>query len=463
MRRRTPAHSRGGTGPSAATRARGALARLRGDERGTAAVMTAMAASSLLGIAGLAVEVGGWYVLKRNMQSAADAASMAAAQNLDATKSTAGIDAFAKGVTARNGFVHGQGGTAVSVASDPATGRVTVAVERPSTSVLLRAAGSTQSTKTVRALAAARVVDAGARPCVHALVGSVYVNNNADLLAAGCSLVSDSAAADAFDLKNGNGSGRVTAANIVTHGGCEGCVAAMEGGKLTLTQSPAPTAYAGLTTNPYAGLNSSWAPPASATTNCRSQPAEDKQTKKIGLTPGCYDKIDIKPSDSADMSPGVYYVYDGPLVVKGDLVCSACTPSKGVAIVMLGKNRGTPGQVDVSSQANVRLNASRQADSSLDGVLIYSHDPYGTQSGNGGGRNDIDFNAGSRVRLDGAVVSFTSRLRLTGGAATDANSCTVFVVASMELKGNSGLNLAAAGCDLYGTKTSATRIPRLVQ
>ena len=62
-----------------------------------------------------------------------------------------------------------------------------------------------------------------------------------------------------------NGSGRITAANIVTHGGCEGCAEAL-GSKLTLTRSPVPTTYAPKTANPYEAL-STWSPPPSAVSN----------------------------------------------------------------------------------------------------------------------------------------------------------------------------------------------------
>lgn len=439
-----------------------AVLRLAKDKRGATAAITAVAAASLLGITGLAVDVGGWYLLRRNMQAAADFAAIAGALDFDSSGSAGSAEAAAKSVTSRSGFVHGSDGTSVSAVAEPGAGRVVVTVARPQTSGLLKAAGFGGSTRTISTQAVAQIVTAGSTPCVLTLVGSIYVNNNADLIASGCSLVSNSGERDAFDLKNGNGKGRIEAAHIVTHGGCEGCVSAMENGKLKMPAGVVPTTYTSRATTAYAYLNESWSPPASATSGCRSQPAADKKTKQIQLTPGCYDKVDIKPSENAKMLPGVYYIHDGSLVVKGELKCPTCTPDRGVSIVLVGKNGGTPGQVDISAQADVRLNASRQADPALDGVLIYSHDPNGQQSGNGGGRNDIDFNAGSTVRLDGAVVSFTSRLRFTGGAATDADSCTVFVVASMELKGNSGLNLAASGCGLYATKTSAPRIARLL-
>ena len=58
-------------------RGRGALLRLGRDQRGVATIAMAVATASLLGVAGLAVAGGGWYLLRRNMQAAEDAASLA--------------------------------------------------------------------------------------------------------------------------------------------------------------------------------------------------------------------------------------------------------------------------------------------------------------------------------------------------------------------------------------------------
>ena len=459
MRRHTPAHLRSGTGASAAaTRARGAFARLRSDKRGAAAVVTAIAATSLLGVAGLVVEVGGWYLLKRNMQAAADASATAAALNLDAAKSTAGVEAHAKSVTARNGFVHGQNSTTVSVASDLATGRVSVTVERPSTATLLLAAGFSNSTRTVRAFAAARVVDGGVAPCVTALEGSVSVGNNTDITASGCALVSNSPAADALKVGSGgsvaNGSGRITAANIVTHGGCEGCAEAM-GSKLTLTRSPVPSTYAPKIANPYAGL-ASWSPPVSAVSNqlCKSMPST------ATVAPGCYASMKVKSNAPVDLLPGVYYIYGGDLDVQGTLTCNTCTDAAGVSIVLVGVGNAAPGKVDINALARIDLNASAQpTQPDLDGVLIYRHAPYATAAQTGKG--EIDINGGANVRLDGAVVAPTSWVTMAGNGATDPQSCTIFVVHSMEFRGNT--NLGVGGCDLYGTKTSVPRMARLVE
>ena len=437
---------------------RNALARLGKDKRGAAAIVVAVSATSLLGVAGLVVDVGSWYLLRRNMQAAADAASLAGAVNLDDSKSTSAAEAVARSVASRNGFVNGSNGTTVSVAPDLGTGRVAVTVERPSTGGLLRSVVFSNSTKTVRASAAARIVVGGATPCVHALVGSVSIGTNIDVTASGCALVSDSAAADALKVGSGgsvaNGAGRITAANIVTHGGCEGCVQAQNSGKLQLTVSKIPTTYAAKTANPYAALNS-WSP-SSETSNCQDMP----QGSPLLLSPGCYNTMRVGSSQTVNLRPGVYYIRGGNLDVQGTLTCTTCDSNNGVSIVLVGNGTSAPGIVDINAQAIIRLNASRQtAQPLLDGVLIYRHAP-GAQA-NQVGKGEIDINGGASLKLDGAIVAPTSWLTMAGGGRTDPAACNLFVVHSVEFRGNS--SLSAGGCKNFGVKDMLPRMPRLVE
>jgi Flp pilus assembly protein TadG len=55
--------------------------RLR-SERGSVLALTAVLLAAMLGMAALAVDVAGWYQMRRQLQSAADAAALAAAQDL---------------------------------------------------------------------------------------------------------------------------------------------------------------------------------------------------------------------------------------------------------------------------------------------------------------------------------------------------------------------------------------------
>ena len=444
------------------SRPAGAIRRLRSDKRGAAAVMTALATSSLLGVVGLTVEVGNWYLMHRSMQIAADAAALAGSVTLDATGSSASAVATAQSVATRNGFVDGVNGATVTVAPDPSSGNVAVTVQRASTAQLLQAAGFGDSTKTIVAQAVAQVVNAGAPPCVLTMSGSVAIGNNVDVTAGDCALASNSTAANAFRVGSGgsvaNGSGHITAANIVTHGGCQGCNEAM-GTKLTLTRSPTPSTYAPPLVNAYAALNN-WSPPASVVSPslCGAFPTQNNALRPLAV--GCYTSFEVKNSSPVDLKPGVYYIRGGDLLVQGDLTCSTCTDSRGVSIVLVGAGAAAPGAVNITSQAKIDLNASLQpSQSALDGVLIYRHNPGGTPSTTANG--DISILGGGNVRLDGAVVGPTSSLTMGGNGATDPASCNVLVVASAELRGTS--NLSVAGCGRYGTMTSVPRMARLVQ
>ena len=74
--------------------------KLQTDRRGNVAVLTALLLPALMGTLGVGFEVSNWYVTKRSMQNAADAATLAAATN-----GAGGYVAEAKAVAAQYGFV----------------------------------------------------------------------------------------------------------------------------------------------------------------------------------------------------------------------------------------------------------------------------------------------------------------------------------------------------------------------
>jgi Flp pilus assembly protein TadG len=79
------------------------------NEDGVIAVLTALALTVLIGIVGLALDVGMWYRTNRALQNAADAAVTAAALN-----GTASYGSEAKAVAAKYGFVDGANGITVT-------------------------------------------------------------------------------------------------------------------------------------------------------------------------------------------------------------------------------------------------------------------------------------------------------------------------------------------------------------
>src|SRR5258705_2555946 len=78
------------------------LHRLREDQRGTVSIIMGLLIVPLVGALGIGFEVSNWYMNGRGMQSAGDAAALAAATN-----GGANYDVEAKAVTAQYGFVDG--------------------------------------------------------------------------------------------------------------------------------------------------------------------------------------------------------------------------------------------------------------------------------------------------------------------------------------------------------------------
>src|SRR5215472_11231359 len=74
------------------------------DRRGVTAVFVALAATVLIGFVGLGAETGLWYALKRQDQSAADAAAISGAYEIAQFQGTSDICALAKRDAASNGF-----------------------------------------------------------------------------------------------------------------------------------------------------------------------------------------------------------------------------------------------------------------------------------------------------------------------------------------------------------------------
>lgn len=108
-RRGAPPHP--GPGAARAPTARGFL----GDRSGVVVILVALAMPVLAGTMGLAAETSYWYVHKRGMQNAADAAAIAAATNAGSSYA-----AEAQAVAAQFGFTNGSGNIVVT-ATNPGT------------------------------------------------------------------------------------------------------------------------------------------------------------------------------------------------------------------------------------------------------------------------------------------------------------------------------------------------------
>ncbi|HEV2334408.1 MAG TPA: pilus assembly protein TadG-related protein [Stellaceae bacterium] len=96
-----------------------ALRRLPREDRGNIAIVTALAATVLTGVAGLAIDVGAWEVMQTRLQEAVDQSSRAATAALI---SGGNPSVAAKTVAASYGLVNGRNGVSIAVNWPPTNG-----------------------------------------------------------------------------------------------------------------------------------------------------------------------------------------------------------------------------------------------------------------------------------------------------------------------------------------------------
>ena len=94
-----------------------AVTRLRRETSGQIAMMTVIILPILVGFAGLAIDIGFWYKMSRDLQTAADTAAIAAVTELASGGSASDVVDAAEDAAEANGFDSG-----VEVRNPPTTG-----------------------------------------------------------------------------------------------------------------------------------------------------------------------------------------------------------------------------------------------------------------------------------------------------------------------------------------------------
>jgi hypothetical protein len=187
------------------------LLHLRRDQRGIAAVTLAVTLPLLLAFGALAINSGLWFTIKRQNQSAADAAAISAAYEIIANpafscpgSTPANVLAAASEAASQNGWTNT--GTAPAVdpcysdALVPSGVAVTLQQDQSSLFAYAPLATATIATKAVA------VVKTLADTCILALdstaQNALSLSNNASLPNANCAVASNSTAANALSLSN---------------------------------------------------------------------------------------------------------------------------------------------------------------------------------------------------------------------------------------------------------------------
>jgi Flp pilus assembly protein TadG len=401
------------------------------DRRGSAAVLFALSMPMVIGGLGIGFEVSNWYMTKRGMQNASDAAVMAAASNAGAN-----FDIEGKAVAQQFGFTNGVNNVGVTIAQNvacPGGGNTCYSATITNSvplylSPVLGFSGSGDGTQNVVAtsIASRGIIQ---RPyCILALASSgtapaIRTNGAPNPNLAGCSVKSNTSA-----VCNGSNLGADYGDTVGTNSGC---------GKI---QNPGLAA----TVDPYSGL----AVNIPANTCGGSYPQEPsssvvKWTGTKNLSGNVTVCGDLRLTGNVTVSApagAVLVIQNGRLNTNGFRIQTAS--GSGLTIVFTGTVGGS--YVHYPTGSGI-IDIAAPTSGPWSGVMIYQ-DPRMTT-----GVNVASAGTSPTWNITGLVYLPHSSVTLNGavGKASNGANCFVLVVDNLIITGSANI-VPDGGCVAAG-------------
>jgi Flp pilus assembly protein TadG len=384
------------------------LKRLLHDDGGQTMVLTALALTSLLGMAAFSVDVGVMFNAKRVLQTAADAGAIAGASEY----SYSDVTAAAKAATTQNGMTDGSNGVTITVNNPPSSGShavgganasssaVEVIASRAVPTIFMKVFGLSTMTVTARAVAAF----GPASSCIYALDTSgvdVGMNGNGDLNMPDCGVLINSSSSNALDMV---GNTTLTAKSIGIVGNYN-----TNGG-----ETPKPITGVLPVSNPLAYLKA----PDFTVTSCLADPSPKNAVTLGPATAGgtvCYNGLSMTSHAAVWLNPGVY-VINGALSMAGQ----ASISGTGVTIYLAPPN----GSLSLTGGSSIDIIAPNDKSNPYNGIAIFQA-PSDT--------NDMTVNGNSGSTLEGIIYAPSATLSFSG--TSDATIYADLVVGSLTMSG----------------------------
>jgi len=431
------------------------------DERGVILALAGMMMTVLALVIGLGVEVGWWYALQRQNQSAADAAALSAAYEYahsNLTLTTAQLTPFATAAANRNKYA---GDT--PIVTLPGAGQVQAVLNRTQGSWFSKLAGLTNVTIQTGAIAQVTALAPG---CIVALsqnaATGIYVQGSANINAPDCTLISDSKSANSI-LLHDNGV-NITAKTVVTAGDVSGHV-----NTNTFNVTYPEQTGAAVISDPYASTlthaNLISGMPSTATACVRNSSTKTWSGSCTITNPSLIQSGDKLSGNTriqgnwtvngtVTLLNGTYWITDGDLTVKNaTLTCSGCT----VNMTTGGGAGAKIGFVQTSSNGILIL-AAPSSGTFAGKVLLQDTVAGVTQDlcTVGGTSYGMCLNANSPAQLSGVVYFPNSDIGFQGTPVAGGSQCLVLIAKTVQLSGNP--TLATSGCSALGLDTSSLQI-----
>jgi Flp pilus assembly protein TadG len=396
---------------------------LRVAQGGAIAVQMALMFVAIIGFVSLGTEVGILYFIDRQMQSAADAAALGAVM-AQAKGEPSNYANEALSIAATAGFVNGQNGTVVTVASPPTTGShagqtgaVEVIISQPEALVLASLVNANPWTLSVHADAST----SGYGACALALETS---GNNAFSMGGGvtatlssCDLAVNSSSAQAISL---GGSAVLTVRNVYDVGG------ESIGGGAAIEASGTNETGASTTANPYASYS------VPSFSGCSYNNYSIGNGNTATLSPGVYcNGMSFGGAAVVTLNPGIYYVDRGTFSVAN----GATVTGNNVTIVLTSSTGASYATASFGGGAISNFTALATGPTA---GLAFFQDPRAPVGQSSNLAN------GASTTITGALYFPTQALSFSGGTST-GSACLQIVAYTITLSNGATLRSGCAG------------------
>lgn len=417
--------------------------RLHHDERGQTIILVALSLPLMLGFVGIATDVGALFKDKRTMQTAADAAAIAGALNLN----YGNYKAAAKDASKANGYTDGSNGVVVDP-EDPPTwahseykgvtpGYVEVTITKKEPTIFLALFGYPSVTVLARAVATNQASGSG---CLYSVgsSGTGFTNNGTvNVQASSCGLVVDSADPTSAMVLNGH-SDTVNLGSIGVVGGYTG------DGSPSVTPTPvtgvAPESdplnylpqftFTSTTTGKGAKASTITTVACAAgydcsdvtiPSSCATTGSSNSTTYNVApgatLSPGCYVGLTFPSSGTVTLNPGLY-------LIAGDLTFNGGNVTGNGVTFYWGSTTAKNGNISFGS-GTYDLVAPNDKTQLYNGVLLAESISD---------TNNITFGGNSNTTIDGVVYAPGTSFSMSGTPQINLNAD--FVVHDITLSGN---------------------------
>ncbi len=382
---------------------------------GQVMVLICVSLIALVGMIAIVADFSFMQHQRNMMQTAADSAAMAGAEELSYGDAVAAGNADA----ASNGFTNGQSSVTVSINNPPSSGPnvgnaayVEAVVSKPEPTYFLRALGVSTMTVSTRAVA----YEGNGPNCIYVMnpsaSGAMSANGNVTV-SSGCGLLVDSSSSSGMSLV---GNVTITAPSIGVVGGYSA------GGNSSLTPTPKTGVIAA--SDPLAYVQ---APTVGscAHTNFSLNGNNGSSGSPYQLYAGTYcGGITVHGNAWLHFNAGTY------VLAGGGMSDSANTTMTGTGVTFYNTT-GTGGYGAISLSGNSQSNLSAPTSGPLVGILFFQDRSIpGTAAG-----STISGNSSST--FDGALYFATTTLSFNGNSS--ASGYSIVVANQLSLSGNASL------------------------